>query len=64
MLGRPFGAPNAPDFQRSVLRALLALFERPSGPVLEDFPDDAPTAEARETAFVWPLGGRGTEACL
>ena len=42
MLGRPFGAPNAPDFQRKVLRALLALFERSAGPVLEDFPEDAP----------------------
>jgi hypothetical protein len=55
MLGRPFGAPNAPDFQRRVLRALLGLFERPSGPVLDDFPDDAPTADADETAFAPPV---------
>jgi len=41
MLGRPLGAPNEPDFQRRVLRHLLSLFERP-GPVLEDFPEDAP----------------------
>jgi hypothetical protein len=45
MLGRPFGAPNAPDFQRRVLRALLALFGRAAGPVLEDFLDDAPAPE-------------------
>jgi hypothetical protein len=45
-LGRPFGAPNYPDFQKDVLRSLLALFSRPSGPVLEDYPHDSPvTAE-------------------
>ena len=42
-LGRPFGAPHEPDFQRRVLRAVLGLLERRDGPVvLEDFPDDAP----------------------
>lgn len=42
-LGRPFGAPHQPDFQRRVLRAALGLLERRDGPVvLEDFPDDAP----------------------
>jgi hypothetical protein len=50
MLGRPFGAPHAPDFQRAVLRALLALFERPAGPVLEDFPDEAPAADGEAMA--------------
>jgi hypothetical protein len=66
MLGRPFGAPNEPDFQRSVLRALLSLFERPSGPVLEDFSEDAPAAAAQEERFACPVsfvpvtaGGRG-----
>jgi len=42
VLGRPLGAPNDPVFQRSVLRALLALFDEPAGPVLRDFPFDAP----------------------
>ena len=55
MLGRPFGAPNAPDFQREVLRALLMLFERGSGPVLEDFPEDAPADAAGETTFACPV---------
>lgn len=55
MLGRPFGAPNAPDFQRKVLRALLALFDRPSGPVLEDFPEDAPVDAVGETTFACPV---------
>lgn len=42
MLGRPFGVPNDAAFQRKVLIAALQLFERESGPVLEDFPQDAP----------------------
>jgi len=41
-LGRPFGAPNEPEFQTDVLRSVLRLLERPSGPVLEDYPHDAP----------------------
>jgi len=48
MLGRPFGAPNQPDFQRRVVRALLDLFERPAGPVLEDFPEEAPMVEEND----------------
>lgn len=55
MLGRPFGAPNAPDFQRKVLRALLSLFERPAGPVLEDFPQEAPEATNHESGFACPV---------
>ncbi len=42
MLGRPFGVPNDPAFQRRVLLSAMSLLERESGPVLEDFPDDAP----------------------
>ena len=41
-LGRPFGAPNEPDFQRRVLAEALALLERPEGPILDDFPDGPP----------------------
>lgn len=41
-LGRPMGAPDEPDFQRSVLLALLDLFNANAGPVLEDFPHKAP----------------------
>lgn len=41
-LGHPLGAPDNPEFQRRVLMDLLSLFDRPSGPVLEDFPDDEP----------------------
>ena len=38
MLGRPFGAPDAPALQRAVLVAALGLLERTDGPViLESF---------------------------
>jgi len=55
MLGRPFGAPNDPEFQRRVLRALVYLFERSAGPVLEDFPDEAPAGEAQDSGFACPV---------
>ena len=42
MLGRPLGVPNDAVFQRRVLLAALRLLERDAGPVLEDFPEDAP----------------------
>ena len=41
-LGRPLGVPDDPEFQLRVLRAALALLDRPAGPVLEEFPDPAP----------------------
>ena len=48
MLGRPLGVPDDPAFQRRVLLAALNLFERERGPVLEDFPEDAPQSAAAE----------------
>jgi len=53
MLGRPFGAPNAPEFQRKVLIAVLRLLEAGQGPVLQDFPEDAPA----------PVNADDTEGC-
>jgi len=44
MLGRPLGVPNDAEFQRRVLLAALQLLEEPSGPILRDFPEDAPDA--------------------
>ena len=41
-LGRPLGKPNDAAFQHRVIAAALELLERPSGPVLEDFAEDAP----------------------
>lgn len=55
MLGRPFGAPNEPDFQRRVLRHLVSLFERPAGPILEDFPEDAPAGGREAAGFACPV---------
>ena len=58
-LGRPFGAPHQPDFQRRVLRTCLNLLERTDGPViLDDFPEDAPRDaedEQSETPWVCPV---------
>jgi hypothetical protein len=48
MMGRPFGAPNAPEFLRKVLLAALHLLEAESGPVLEDFAEDAPAVDTGE----------------
>jgi hypothetical protein len=44
-LGHPLGAPDNPEFQRRVLMDVLSLFDRPSGPVIEDFPDDEPESD-------------------
>jgi hypothetical protein len=49
MLGRPLGAPDDPAFQRRVVMTALKLFDRASGPVLEDFPEDAPASAAAES---------------
>lgn len=48
ILGRPFGVPNDASFQRKVVLAALRLLERETGPVLEDFPDDAPHTDLGE----------------
>jgi hypothetical protein len=45
-LGRPFGPPSDPAFQKRVILAALRMLERESGPVvIEDFADDDPRAE-------------------
>jgi hypothetical protein len=42
--GRPLGEPGDAAFQHRVLIAALELLDAPRGPVLADFPDDAPGA--------------------
>ncbi|MEX1300510.1 MAG: hypothetical protein AB1Z81_16035 [Desulfotignum sp.] len=42
VLGRPLGRPGDPAFQMRVTLAALALLESETGPVLIDFPDNAP----------------------
>ena len=55
ILGRPLGVPNDPAFQRRVLLATLQLLEAQSGPILREFPDDAPVHA--------PDGEEGGAAC-
>jgi hypothetical protein len=61
VLGRPLGVPNDPAFQRRVLLATLRLLEAPSGPVLEDFGEEAPAVEGDSAAFVCPVSFGGAE---
>lgn len=51
-LGRPFGAPHEPAFQTRVIKAALALLERPDGPILEDFGEDAPGPKQLDDADI------------
>ena len=53
-LGRPLGVANDPDFQHRVIAAALELFNSNHGPVLEDFPDDAPIQQT-ESALACPV---------
>ena len=46
-MGRPLGKPNDPDYQNKIIRAAFELFNRSSGPVLEDFPDVIPVKDGR-----------------
>ena len=46
-MGRPLGKPNDPKYQLKVIRAAFELFDAPSGPVLEDFPDVIPVKDGR-----------------
>jgi hypothetical protein len=61
-LGRPFGPPNNPVFQRRVLLTALQLLERTDGPVLlKDFPDDDPR-RLPDPDWRSPLTSAGTGA--
>lgn len=44
-LGRPLGVPNDAAWQTRVLQFALELIEATEGPVLVDFPDDAPVSD-------------------
>jgi hypothetical protein len=55
-LGRPIGAPDEPAFQRRVVEAALALFAESDGPVLAEFPDDAPGGSSGDmSGWVCPV---------
>jgi hypothetical protein len=44
-LGRPLGIPDDPPFQRRVVKAALDLLSRTDGPLIADYPEDAPAVE-------------------
>lgn len=54
-LGRPLGVPGDAVWQTRVLRAVLELLEAPTGPVLVDFPDDAPLASDQPATLACPI---------
>lgn len=60
-LGRPLGVPDDPAFQTRVVTAALELLEAPGGPVLADFPEDAPPSEG-PAALVCPISFSRPEA--
>lgn len=54
-LGRPLGPPSDANFQRRVLEATLSLLQAPSGPVLEDYPIDAPQSNSQQGPWACPV---------
>jgi hypothetical protein len=53
--GRPLGVSGNANFQTRVLRAALQLLEAPSGPVVVDFPEDAPPVADDATPLACPI---------
>ncbi|MBI5248738.1 MAG: hypothetical protein HY912_04520 [Desulfomonile tiedjei] len=51
-LGRPLGVPNDAMFQTKVLVAALRLLDEPTGPVLHDFTEEAPSL-LKDSASGW-----------
>ena len=49
-LGRPLGIPSDARFQHEVIASALDLLNKPTGPVLEDFPRDVPPLETDNLA--------------
>ncbi len=54
-LGRPVGVPKDTQFQSRVLLAALRLLEAPSGPIIEDFPEEAPISKEPDTVWACPV---------
>jgi len=54
-LGRPMGVPRDAAFQRRVLDALLATFAAPSGPLLVDYPEQAPAGTPDLEGWACPV---------
>jgi hypothetical protein len=58
------GVPNDPAFQRKVLEAALNLLNAKSGPVLEDYPVDAPVSTGDIVGLSCPVDFSQKEANL
>ena len=54
-LGRPLGIPGDAAFQKRVLISCLKLLEAPAGPLLEDYPEDAPKTESQDDGASCPI---------
>lgn len=54
-LGRPLGVPNDAGFQKRVLVSVLKLLEGPCGPVITDFPEDAPVSRGADVVWACPV---------
>ena len=54
-LGRPLGTPDNPAFQKRVLGSVLKLLEADGGPILADFPEDAPESSDDLTVLACPV---------
>jgi len=63
-LGRPLGVPDDATFQTRVLLASLKLLEAEGGPLLEDFPEDAPLSDTLVTTLSCPVSFAGKEKDL
>ncbi|MBI4595641.1 MAG: hypothetical protein HY730_04590 [Candidatus Tectomicrobia bacterium] len=59
-LGRPLGVPGDAEFQIEVLRTALKLLELSGGPVIEDFPTEAPVTDGM-TIWACPVNLTTTE---
>lgn len=53
-LGRPFGIPDDPAFQRRVMKAAVDLLERTDGPLIADYPEHV-AEEADFTGWACPI---------
>lgn len=54
-LGRPLGVPNDPVFQTRVLLSALKLLEAERGPVLAEFPEEAPVIKTDPGPLACPV---------
>ena len=63
-LGRPVGVPGDVAFQTRVLLATLKLLEADGGPLLQDFPEDAPPSDSPVSTLACPASFAGKEEDL